>query len=135
MKIKTLDHLVLTVRDINESINFYVNVLNMDLRMLNNECSLFYADKKINLHKRPGELQPCAKYPVPGSTDLCFEVESENPSETMENKINDLKNYINKKGILIEQGPVERVGSKGPMKSIYIRDPDENLIELSIYYN
>ncbi|AEB77590.1 VOC family protein [Clostridium botulinum] len=135
MKIRTLDHLVLTVQDINRSIDFYVNILNMDLKIINNECSLFYADKKINLHKKPGEFQPSAKYPVPGSADLCFEVESDNPSATIEDKINNLKNYINGKGLLIEQGPVERVGAKGPMKSIYVRDPDKNLIELSIYYN
>jgi catechol 2,3-dioxygenase-like lactoylglutathione lyase family enzyme len=125
MLIKALDHLVLTVSDIAATCEFYERVLRCAVVTFgDNRTSLRCGDQKINLHQSGVELFPCAGQPTPGSADLCFITDT---------AIDDLIDHLNNCGVAIEQGPVERTGARGPIRSVYFRDPDQNLIELSNY--
>jgi len=122
MSVTSLDHLVLTVASIDASLAFYENVLGMHRQTFGeNRVALVFGQQKINLHPAGGEFQPHAERPTPGSADLCFLV----------NELGAMTNRINKAGVEILQGPVERTGATGPIRSVYIRDPDNNLIEVS----
>jgi len=124
MNIQQLDHLVLTVNDLQASINFYCHVLGMQLvEFAGNRKALKFGTQKINLHQSGEEFKPHANKPLSGSADLCFIVET--PIDAIEQE-------LNKNSIKIEEGPVIRSGSCGPINSLYIRDPDKNLIELSV---
>lgn len=121
--ISGLDHIALTVKNINESIRFYHDVLSMQIKT--NEqgrVSLHFSNQKINLHQHHNEFSPHAETPLPGSADLCF---------ISDIKIDDLINILQQNSISIEAGPVERQGAMGKLNSIYIRDPDKNLIEIA----
>ncbi len=123
MKIQQLDHLVLTVNNIKGSIDFYTQILGMQLvEFGDNRKALKFGSQKINLHEMGKEFKPHAYTPTCGSADLCFIVKTK--LETVEKEL--IKNKIE-----IEQGPIKRTGSTGPILSLYIRDPDNNLIELS----
>lgn len=123
MKIDILDHLVLTVADIDTSIKFYQQVLGFEVvTFKGGRKALAFGQQKINLHQLGKEFEPKAKSPTPGSADLCFI--SSTPLEDVIFEINAL-------GIAIEEGPVERTGARGAILSVYIRDPDFNLIEIS----
>ena len=123
MKINELDHLVLTANDIDKTITFYTEVLGMELVQTDVERkSLRFGNQKINLHKAGQEISPHAKHPLPGTADLCFVTET-----PMQQVIEHLNSYK----ITIIDGPAERTGTTGPLLSIYIRDPDGNLIEIS----
>ncbi len=123
MKIDILDHLVLTVADIDTSIKFYQKVLGFEVvTFKGGRKALAFGQQKINLHQLGKEFEPKAKSPTPGSADLCFI--SSTPLEDVIFEINAL-------GIAIEEGPVERTGARGAILSVYIRDPDFNLIEIS----
>ncbi len=123
MKIKNLDHLVLTVKNIQTSIDFYTNILGMQaVQFANNRYALTFGNQKINLHQQHDEFEPKAKHPKSGSADLCFIIEGD---------LNDVITHLHKHTIAIELGPIERTGALTRIMSIYIRDPDENLLELS----
>ncbi|GMK40444.1 virulence protein [Paenibacillus sp. CCS19] len=123
--IKNLDHLVLTVESIEKTIRFYTTVLGMKEETFGNgRKALLFGNQKINLHEAGNEFEPKARSPLPGSADLCFITEL-----SMEDVIKRLRN----EGIIIEEGPVNRTGALGPIVSVYVRDPDDNLIELSQY--
>ncbi|EIC85722.1 VOC family protein [Serratia sp. M24T3] len=123
MKIDNLDHLVLTVADIDTSIEFYQQVLGFEVVTFKGDRkALAFGQQKINLHQLGKEFEPKAKAPTPGSADLCFI--SSTPLAEVINEINAL-------GVIIEEGPVERTGARGAILSVYIRDPDCNLIEIS----
>lgn len=123
MKIKNLDHLVLTVKDINGSCDFYQSVLGMEKVVFSEgRVALKYGQQKINLHEYGKEFEPKAKLPTPGSADLCFLVETE---------LEDVIEHLKVCAIEIIEGPVARTGANGAIISIYIRDPDGNLLELS----
>jgi catechol 2,3-dioxygenase-like lactoylglutathione lyase family enzyme len=125
MKILRLDHIVLTVRDVNITSEFYNNVLGMEIVTFeDNRKALLFGEQKINLHKFGKELEPRAQYPTPGSADLCF---------ITKKSVEELKMEIESKGIKIIEGPVKRIGAIGMINSIYLMDPDNNLIELSNY--
>ena len=125
MQIKALDHLVLTVEDIGATCEFYHRVLGFEVITFgDNRKSLRFGDQKINLHLAGAEFQPCARRPTTGSADLCFITST--PIEALVERLKQCD-------IGIEEGPVDRTGARGPIRSIYIRDPDENLIELSNY--
>lgn len=126
MKINRLDHFVLTTQDLEACLAFYGEGLDMEVRESNGRYALMYGSSKINIHTKPAEFLPAAKYPTYGALDLCFIVD-----EPMEDIVAELA----KKGIEIELGPVERHGAQGTMDSIYLRDPDGNLVELSHYRN
>lgn len=117
-----LDHLVLTVASIDASIDFYTEVLGMDLVMLEGRKNLTFGVQTIKLHQRGHELAPHAAHAMPGSADLCF-VTTTPLEEVIE--------YLNALKVHIEEGPVQRTSGLGKLRSVYIRDPDRNLIEIS----
>jgi len=123
--IKKLDHFVLTVKDIEKTIHFYTVILGMQKETFGEgRIALRFGEQKINLHQAGHEFKPKAKQPLPGSADLCF---------ITEEKIESVIHHLQKHNVEIEEGPVKRTGAVGPIVSVYIRDPDHNLIELSNY--
>ncbi|MHB1056165.1 MAG: VOC family protein [Thermoleophilia bacterium] len=122
MKIDRFDHLVLTVNDIEATCSFYKKVLGMDIVVSGGGKALSFGSQKINLHQKGKEDEPKALKPTPGSGDLCF-ITSVPISEVIAH----LKSY----GIEIIEGPIKRTGATGPIISVYFRDPDLNLIEVS----
>lgn len=127
MRVVSLDHLVITVHDMPRTIKFYVDILGMrEVTFGDDRKALTYGQQKINLHQFGEEFEPKASRPLPGTADLCFLIDVD-LSECIEHLIsNDIE---------ILQGPIERTGALGPINSIYIRDPDANLIELSTYFS
>jgi len=125
IRIDRLDHLVLTVSSIEASCDFYAEVLGMTVETFGEgRKALSFGNQKINLHRKGHEFEPKAIRPTPGSADLCFIAET---------ALRDVVTHLGKLGIDIEAGPVERTGATGPMVSVYCRDPDNNLIEISNY--
>jgi len=126
MKVKEIDHLVLTAGNIDLTIEFYTTVLGMELESSKDgRKALRFGMQKINLHKAGQEISPHAKHPLPGSADLCFITEA---------SIQQVVKHLNSYGITILEGPVEKLGTTGPVMSIYIQDPDGNLIEISTHF-
>lgn len=125
IQIKNLDHLVLTVKDIEKTVDFYTRILGMRKEIFKaSRVALKYGNQKINLHLLGNEFEPKAYNVKEGSADLCFIVN---------NNLEEVKEFLLSQNIKIEEGIVERTGANGFIKSIYIRDPDLNLIELSVY--
>ena len=123
MKIDRLDHLVLTVRDIEATCEFYRRVVGMEVVTFgNNRKALQFGGQKINLHKAGKEFEPKALRPTPGSGDLCLITST---------PVKQVINHIRSCGVEIVEGPVMRTGATGPIESVYIRDPDGNLIEIA----
>lgn len=126
MKYERLDHTVLTVSSIDATVDFYSRVLGMEVRtfnsLVNDRKALLFANHKINLHEYGNEIQPTAQNPGPGTEHLCFIVSD---------PIEEVAAHIRAAGVTIEEGPVERSGALGPINSVYVRDPDGNLIEVS----
>jgi catechol 2,3-dioxygenase-like lactoylglutathione lyase family enzyme len=126
VRIDRLDRLVLTVADLDATIEFYAGVLGMtDIVFGDGRHALTFGASKINLHQAGHEFEPKALHPEPGSADLCFVVEE--PIEAV-------LEILTSAGVPIEEGPVDRTGATGPIHSLYVRDPDQNLIELSNYH-
>ena len=125
VKIDSLDHMVLTVRDIDATLAFYVNVLGMEALVFGaDRRALAFGRQKINLHPAAASLKPHAAQPTPGSADLCLIAGT--PLATV-------IAHLQQAGVAIEEGPVARSGALGPIISVYFRDPDANLIEVSNY--
>ena len=125
MQISHLDHLVLTVADIKTTCDFYRHVLNFEvIEFGERRKALKFGSQKINLHQAGHEFEPKAAFPTRGSADLCFI--SETPVEQ-------IIQHLKQRHIVIEQGPIQRTGALGAILSVYIRDPDQNLIEISNY--
>jgi catechol 2,3-dioxygenase-like lactoylglutathione lyase family enzyme len=124
MKINRLDHLVLTVSDIAATCAFYERLLGMQIAEFNERKALLFGQQKINLHQKGKEFEPKAALPTPGSADLCFIADT---------SVNDVITELNHKNIKIVEGPVERTGATGKIISVYFRDPDLNLVEVSNY--
>lgn len=124
MNLKNLDHLVITTKNLEACLHFYVDVLGMELDRRNNRYAVRFGNQKFNIHTKKAEFLPAAAYPTAGSLDLCLIVDED---------IEDVKREIEDKKYPIELGPVIRHGALGEMKSIYLRDPDENLMELASY--
>jgi catechol 2,3-dioxygenase-like lactoylglutathione lyase family enzyme len=122
MRIASLDHLVLTVTDIAATVAFYDHLGMRAETFGEGRIALRFGRQKINLHQAGAEFQPHAVRPVPGSGDLCFLIEG---------TLDDAASALAAAGVEIEQGPVERAGAEGPIESLYVRDPDGNLVELS----
>lgn len=119
-----LDHLVLTVASIDATVAFYTSALGMKSMTFGHRKALRFGEQKINLHQAGKEFEPKAARPTPGSADLCFI--SKAPLELV-------ISHLNAVNCAIESGPVTRDGARGKMLSIYLRDPDLNLIEISYY--
>ncbi|WP_328611354.1 VOC family protein [Amycolatopsis sp. NBC_00345] len=125
MRIDRLDHLVLTVADVGATVAFYTRVLGMaEVTFKGGRKALVFGRSKINLHQAGHEFEPKARRPTPGSADLCLIT-----TDTLDEVQEDLA----RAGVPVEEGPVERTGAAGPILSVYFRDPDENLIEVSRY--
>ncbi|MCF6320955.1 MAG: VOC family protein [Rhizobiaceae bacterium] len=125
IKIDRLDHLVLTVKSITRACEFYCFILGMQREIFGEgRVALKFGEQKINLHEAGREFLPKANSPTPGSADLCFIIRTD-----METLVSHLVACL----VNIEEGPVPRTGATGPISSIYIRDPDGNLVELSVY--
>ena len=124
--IERIDHLVLTVRDIEATCAFYRRALGMKtVTFGKGRKALVFGEQKINLHQAGAEVEPKAARPTPGSADLCLIAKA--PS------MGRVSAHLESLGIEIEDGPVPRTGAKGPIMSVYFRDPDGNLIEVSRY--
>ena len=125
MEINRLDHFVLTVADIEKTCRFYSIVMGMTvIEFGQGRKALKFGNQKINLHQHGKEFEPKAEKPTPGSADLCFIADT--PLDKVVLELNDL-------GVEIIEGVVERSGANGPIVSVYLRDPDGNLIEISNY--
>jgi catechol 2,3-dioxygenase-like lactoylglutathione lyase family enzyme len=114
VRIRSLDHLVLTVRDLDATVAFYGRLGMRHVTFGDGRHALAFGSQKLNLHVAGRELDPRAAVPTPGSADLCFLVDD-----------------LALEGLEPLEGPVQRQGATGPLRSIYLRDPDGNLVELS----
>lgn len=123
MLIDHLDHLVLTVHNLEETCRFYSDVLGMKVvEFAGDRKALVFGRQKINLHEAGNDFKPHALFPKSGSADLCF-LSSE--------PIDSIVDHITRKNVQIVEGPIERTGATGPIVSVYVRDPDGNLIEIA----
>jgi catechol 2,3-dioxygenase-like lactoylglutathione lyase family enzyme len=123
IRVDRLDHLVLTVADVEKSCAFYHRVLGMSVVVFGaGRKALAFGRQKINLHAHGNEFEPKADRPTPGSADLCFITAV---------PLTEVVAHLSDEGVAIVEGPVERTGATGPILSIYFRDPDGNLIEVS----
>src|SRR5918912_1604240 len=122
VRIRSLDHLVLTVAEPDATVTFYER-LGMRREVFGDgRLALRFGDQKINLHRAGAEIEPHAATPTPGSADVCLLADG--PLEEVERE-------LRAAGITVELGPVDRTGATGPLRSLYLRDPDGNLVELS----
>lgn len=118
-----LDHLVITTTDEAACVHFYVDLLGMKLETFGQGRKAFlFGNQKINLHNKGHEFEPKAHTPVPGALDLCF---------IADRPLEQVIDCLRERGGKIIEGPVARTGATGPIRSIYLRDPDLNLIEIS----
>lgn len=125
LRIKSLDHFVLTVHDIEETCRFYTTVMGMELQTFGEgRRALRFGQQKINLHTYGKEFEPKALKPTPGSADLCFITDT---------PLKQVIEHLEKNNVTVLEGPVSRTGAIGKILSVYFRDPDGNLIEVSNY--
>ncbi|RWB17303.1 MULTISPECIES: VOC family protein [Mesorhizobium] len=120
-----IDHFVLTVRSVEAACDFYQRVLGMRrLDEPNRPTALLFGSQKINLHEVGRTFEPKARTPTPGSGDFCLVAAV---------PLAEIQASLAANGVTIEIGPVERTGARGRMMSVYFRDPDDNLVEVSEY--
>ncbi len=123
LTISHIDHIVLTVKDIPVTLEFYARVLGMyAIQYADERVALTFGNQKINLHEVGKEVRPNANKATPGSADLCLMTKVD---------LDDAMKYVRKCDVEIIEGPVKRTGAQGKLLSFYIRDPDLNLIEIS----
>ena len=123
--IESIDHFVITVADVETTLAFYERVLGFTRSMTpKNPAALKFGSQKINVHRKDRPFEPKAKRPTPGAADFCL---------VAARPLEEIKAHVEKCGVTIEVGPVQRMGARGEMTSIYFRDPDGNLIEVSEY--
>jgi catechol 2,3-dioxygenase-like lactoylglutathione lyase family enzyme len=121
--IHRIDHFVLTTGNVAACIDFYTRILGMDLETFGNGRKAFkFGQQKINLHEKGKEFEPKAHLPVPGSLDVCFIAAI---------PLNEVIARLKRADIRIEEGPVMRTGAQYKIRSVYVRDPDLNLIEIA----
>lgn len=125
MKIDRIDHIVLTCASVEAAIAFYTRVLGMEaVTFAGGRRGLAFGRQKLNLHQQGAEFSPRAHLAKPGTVDLCLIASVPLPHVIA---------HLNECGVAIEQGPVAKSGATGPITSVYIRDPDQNLVEISTY--
>jgi len=125
MNVDRLDHLVLTVKDIDATCAFYSTVLGMKVVTFGSgRKALAFGSQKINLHEKGKEFEPKASQPTPGSADLCFITTT---------PLTQVIDHLRQHDVEIIEGPARRTGAVGVIESVYFRDPDLNLIEVSNY--
>ena len=126
--LSSIDHIVLTTKDIDKTIAFYCNVLGMILEEFTpsdggkSRKALKFGAQKINLHHLAAPFKPHAQNPLPGAADICF---------LSSLPIKKWQQIFAQNDIIIEEGPIKKTGATGPLMSLYVRDPDQNLIEIS----
>lgn len=126
IEISRIDHFVLTVASVEATCDFYERTLGMKVETFGEgRKALAFANQKINLHQAGAELEPKSDKPTPGSGDFCLITDT---------PLKDVIQHLERCGVRIEEGPVDRTGATGPIVSIYLRDPDKNLVEISNYY-
>jgi catechol 2,3-dioxygenase-like lactoylglutathione lyase family enzyme len=124
MRVVSLDHLVLTVRSVEATCSFYTRVLGMSVVTFDEgRKALAFGSQKMNLHEQGKEFEPKAERPTPGSADLCFLTDV---------PLAEVVGHLEALGVPLVAGPVGRTGAVGPIRSVYFRDPDGNLIEVSV---
>lgn len=126
-RLSSLDHLVLTVTDLDATLRFYESILGMTSEVFqpadgSRRVALKYGRQKINLHVADAEFEPKARIATPGSADLCFLSDA---------ALTTWQAHLVDAGVKILEGPIARTGATGPLTSLYVRDPDGNLIEIS----
>lgn len=126
-ELSSLDHLVLTVADVNQTVAFYEQVLGMKVEVFHPSdgsvrTALSFGMQKINLHPAAKPFEPKAAAPTSGSADLCF---------LSKTPLTEWQAHFEAEGVDVLEGPIQRTGAMGPIMSLYIRDPDGNLIEVS----
>jgi len=123
MRVLRIDHVVLTVRDVERTLSFYERALGMrPVTFGEGRRALAFGDQKLNLHQAGREFEPKARTPAVGSGDLCF---------TTDVPLTDVTLHLARVGVAIELGPVDKTGARKALRSIYFRDPDGNLIEVA----
>ena len=123
MRVQRIDHIVLTVADLERTITFYQRVLGMTaVSFGEGRRALAFGDQKLNLHQAGREFDPKARKPTPGAIDLCF---------TTDVPLEEVMAHLRSESIEIEHGPVDKVGARRALRSVYFRDPDGNLIEIA----
>jgi catechol 2,3-dioxygenase-like lactoylglutathione lyase family enzyme len=123
IRIESLDHLVLTVSDIEATCDFYHRILGMQVTTFaGGRKALAFGRQKINLHQQGREFEPKAHRPTPGSADLCLLTDT---------PLDEVISHLQTCDVTLIEGPIQRTGAEGPLLSVYLRDPDENLLEIS----
>jgi catechol 2,3-dioxygenase-like lactoylglutathione lyase family enzyme len=122
MRIRSLDHVVLTVADPEATVAFYERLGMRREDFEDGRVALRFGEQKINLHQAGRPIQPHARRPTPGSADVCLLVDG---------TLDAVERELEAAGVVFELGPVPRTGATGPIRSLYLRDPDDNLVELS----
>jgi catechol 2,3-dioxygenase-like lactoylglutathione lyase family enzyme len=118
-----IDHVVLTCADVERTIAFYERALGMKaLTFGEGRRALAFGDQKLNLHQAGREFEPKARVPAPGAIDICF---------TTDTPLDEVAAHLRSSGVPVEHGPVDKTGARRPLRSLYFRDPDGNLIEVS----
>ena len=126
MEIRSFDHIVLTTANLENCLAFYAGLLGFRAEEKDGRHALFFGSQKINIHTKPAEFLPAAAYPLAGSLDLCFAAEGDAEEVYAE---------LREKNAPLVSEVVIRNGACGTMKSIYLQDPDGNLVELGFYDN
>ena len=125
VRVSGIDHIVLTVADMERTCDFYRRILGMEVVLFDGgRRALTFGDQKINLHQQGAEVKPNARTAAPGTADICFVTDS-----PMESVVATLDHVL----VPVEVGPVPQTGARGAMTSVYIRDPDGNLVEVARY--
>ena len=124
-RVHAIDHLVLTVQNVRSTCDFYRRVMGMDVvHFERGRTALRFGRQKINLHKAGNEFEPKARRPTRGSADICF---------TTSKTVSDWERHLKRSGVQVIEGPAAQTGARGTIQSIYFRDPDGNLVEVSKY--
>ena len=122
-RISSFNHLVLTVKDLARTCDFYQRGLGMEVQTFgDNRKALHFGAYKFNLHEQGHEIDPKAAHPTPGSADFCLITDT---------PLAEVIAHLAHENLPIELGPVQRTGATGPIVSVYLRDPDQNLVEIS----
>jgi len=122
VQIRSLDHFVLTVADPEATVAFYSRLGMRREEFGDGRLALRFGDQKINLHRAGSPIQPHARRPTPGSADVCLLVAG---------TLDAVERELERSGMVFELGPVQRTGATSALRSLYLRDPDGNLVELS----
>ncbi len=125
MDIDRIDHVVITARDVDATCAFYARVLGMTpVTFADNRRALTFGRQKINLHQAGREFEPKAQFAAPGTLDICLITTT---------PLDDVVRHLAQCDVPILEGPVPKTGATGPIRSVYFRDPDQNLVEVSNY--